>query len=138
CKSVLRQKKQLKLTSAIKTRDKTKVQFPQDKCVHSPPCLASFSRMYPAVATNNPESVEAMVQSAYLNLFSNGDRLFVPRIFNWAIDAFTGRYADYQSIDARYHDLEHTLQGTLCMIRLLAQRQATGVSPVLSQRNVEL
>lgn len=79
-----------------------------------------------------------MVQSAYLTMFSKGDRFFVPRIFGWAADAFNGHYPGFQPIDARYHDFEHTLQGTLCMARLLSLRQAAGAQPVLTQRQVEL
>ena len=94
--------------------------------------------MYPVVATKRTELVEAMVQSAYLGMFSKGDQHFIPKIFNWVTDCFEGRYGDYQAIDARYHDFEHTLQVTLCMARLLAQRQTIGASPVLSQRMVEL
>ena len=37
-----------------------------------------------------------------------------------------------------YHDFEHTLQGTLCMARLLQCRQAANAQPVLPQRLVEL
>ena len=58
------------------------------------------------------------MQEAYRALFPQQDRLFVPKVFGWAIDCFTGNYRDYQPIDAHYHDFEHTLQGTLCMIRL--------------------
>ena len=37
-------------------------------------------------------------------------------------DWFGGTYRDYQAIDAHYHDLEHTMQGVLCMARLLRGR----------------
>jgi hypothetical protein len=94
--------------------------------------------MFTPVATKNPEAVEAATSEAYQAMFPKGDRLFIPRIFGWARDFFNGRYADYQPIDARYHDFEHTLQGTLCMARLLCRRQAAKAEPVLPQRIVEL
>ena len=75
--------------------------------------------MYPPVVTRNPEAVEAEVQAAYLKAFPNGDQEAVPRAFGWTVECFAGRYKDYQAIDAPYHDLEHTLQGTLCLARLL-------------------
>ena len=50
----------------------------------------------------------------------------------------SGNYLDYQAIDAHYHDLEHTLQGILCMARLLRGRQAQGQEPKLTQRMFEL
>src|ERR1051325_4153040 len=84
-----------------------------------------------SVATKDPTAVEIEVQSAYLATFPQGDRLFMPRVFGIAIECFTGHYSDYQAVDARYHDFEHTLQGTLCMARLLsAWRHANGHSRV--------
>jgi hypothetical protein len=94
--------------------------------------------MFPEVTTKNPAAVEMAVQSAYLTLFPKGDRFFVPRIFGWASDCFHGRFGNYQPIDTRYHDFEHTLQGTLCMARLLVHRQAAGATPVMGPRLVEL
>lgn len=63
---------------------------------------------------------------------------FVPRAFGWAIDSFTGYFQDYQPIDARYHDFEHTLQGTLCMARILYGRYCAGIKPVLTENFFEL
>ncbi len=94
--------------------------------------------MFPPVVTKDPTAVEVEVQAAFLNLFPTGDRLFVPQVFGWAIECFTGKYHDYQPIDARYHDFEHTLQGTLCMARLLRGRFQAGAEPVLTQRIVQL
>lgn len=58
--------------------------------------------------------------------------------FAWALDAFAGRYRDYQPIDASYHDLEHTLQGTLCMARLLLGRHLAKAEPLIDSHTVEL
>ncbi len=60
--------------------------------------------------------------------------MFIRRSFGWAIDCFTGKYKDYQAIDARYHDFEHTLQGTLCMGRLLRGRFLAGAEPRMTDR----
>src|SRR5438128_8027770 len=95
-------------------------------------------QMFPPVVTKDPTAVEMEVQSAYLTMFPDGDPLFVPRVFGWAIECFTGGYRDYQAVDARYHDFEHTLQGTLCLARLLRGRHAAGEQPPLTQRMFEL
>jgi hypothetical protein len=94
--------------------------------------------MYFSEITRDPTAVEVEVQAAYLAMFPNGNRSFVPQIFGWAIDCFTGRYADYQAIDAQYHDFEHTLQGALCMARILRGRQVAKAQPQLEQRIFEL
>ncbi len=94
--------------------------------------------MYPPVVTKDPAAVEVEVQKAYLTMFPRGDRMIVPQIFGWAIDCFTGLHRDYQPIDALYHDFEHTLQGTLCMARLLEGRHRAGAEPALTERLAQL
>ncbi len=94
--------------------------------------------MFPPVDTKDPTAVEVEVQAAYRAMFPDGDPLFVPRVFGWAIECFTGSYADYQAVDARYHDFEHTLQGTLCMARLLRGRHQARAQPLLTQRLFQL
>src|SRR5580765_5253013 len=94
--------------------------------------------MFPPVNTKDPTAVEVELQAAYLAMFANGDPLFIPRAFGWAIESFTGNYADYQAVDAKYHDLEHTMQGTLCMARILHARFKSGTHPTLTQRMFQL
>lgn len=94
--------------------------------------------MFAPVATHDASAVKNEVQSAYIAMFPLGDYEFVFRVFDWAEDCFAGRHPDYQAIDARYHDLEHTLQGTLCMVRLLRCRHTAGGQPKLSQHLFEL
>jgi hypothetical protein len=94
--------------------------------------------MFPIVETKDPTAVEWEVQAAYRGIFPQGDRLFVPRVFGWAIECFTGGYADYQPIDARYHDLEHTLQGTLCLGRLLRRRHLAQAQPPVTEKFFQL
>src|SRR6266567_2878226 len=94
--------------------------------------------MYPPVTTKDPMAVEVEVQMAYLMMFPAADPMFIPRAFGWVIECFTGNYKDYQPVDARYHDFEHTLQGTLCMARILRGRHLAGAQPPLTQRLFEL
>jgi len=90
------------------------------------------------VVTKDPGAVAAEVQAVYLAMFPDGDRMFVSRVFGWAVDCFGGRFADYQAVDAGYHNFEHTLQGTLCMARLLDGRWRAGAQPALPRRLFEL
>jgi hypothetical protein len=94
--------------------------------------------MFRPVDTRDPMAVENEVLSIYTGLFPRGERAFVPRAFQWAAECFSGRYQDYGPIDARYHDFEHTLQGTLCLARLLQGRHAAGAVPVLTVKELEL
>jgi hypothetical protein len=94
--------------------------------------------MNQSVSTKNPAAVAEEVQASYLAMFPQGNRLFVPAAFGWASDCFTGRYADYQAVDTDYHDFEHTLQGALCMVRILHGRQMAATNPPVTQRIFEL
>jgi len=94
--------------------------------------------MQPAIDTRQPELVEAEIRAAYLAMFPDAKPDFVKTIFQWAVNCFEGKYLDYQPIDALYHDLEHTLQGSLCMARLLRNRHGTNAQPRLTRRMFEL
>jgi hypothetical protein len=88
--------------------------------------------------THDPLAVAAQVRADYAAMFPDADRHFVSRAFSWALDCFTGRDPEFLPIDARYHDLEHTLQGTLCLSTLLRGRQESPTEPRLTRNAFEL
>lgn len=94
--------------------------------------------MFPVVNTKNTAAVQAEALSIYVAMFPEADHAFVPQVFQWVLDCFEGRYKDYQPIDARYHDLEHTMQGTLCLMRLLHGKHRAQATPPLTRRMFEL
>src|SRR5580765_1572179 len=95
-------------------------------------------QMLRPVDTRIPSTVQDRVQEVYRGLFPKVGDSFVPEAFQWAKQCFTGHYADYQAIDAAYHDFEHTLQGTLCLMLILQGRQAAQAQPLLTQKMFEL
>lgn len=94
--------------------------------------------MFPAVDTRDLAAVQAEVESIFSSLFPEENRRFIASAFAWTEQAFNGRYHGFQAIDARYHDLEHTLQGTLCLARLLQGRHYAGALPVLTPKAFQL
>jgi hypothetical protein len=94
--------------------------------------------MQAAIDTRQPRLVEAEIRAAYVAMFPDAKPDFVKTIFQWSNECFSGHYRDFQPIDAHYHDLEHTLQGALCMCRLLRQRHETSAEPRLTRRMFEL
>lgn len=94
--------------------------------------------MFDEVDTKVPRATEECVAGIYLAMFPDGDRGFVRRAFEWTESFFTGQVEDYMAIDARYHDFEHTLQGTLCLARLLHGRHEANAQPPLSQKGFEM
>jgi len=95
-------------------------------------------RAHSPVVTKDPAAVAAEVRSAYNAILPAGDKGFVSRAFGWAEEYFNGRYQDYLPVDVPYHDFEHTLQGTLCMSRILRGWHEAGAQPPLTQEVVEL
>ena len=71
-------------------------------------------------------------------MFADGDRSFIPKVFGWVMGCFHGRHPEYQPIDARYHDLEHTLQGAVCLSALFWGRHVAGELPRMSRPQFEL
>ena len=94
--------------------------------------------MLPPVDTKDTAAVEKDVQAMSLAMFPQGEPGFVPTALGWVKGCFAGNYKDYLASDARYHDLEHTLQGTVCMARLLRGRYEADARPVVTQRMFEL
>lgn len=94
--------------------------------------------MFRPVSTKDPGAVQQEVQRIFLDMFPEEDPRLMSRIFTWAIECFTGKHQDYQAVDARYHDLEHTMQGTLCLARVLRGRHAAGAQPPLSAHMFQL
>jgi len=94
--------------------------------------------MFPAVDTRDLAAVQSEVDAIFSSLFPKADSRFIPEAFGWAEQWFSGNYAGYQAIDARYHDLEHTLQGTLALARILRGRHFAGVQLELTPMAFEL
>jgi hypothetical protein len=94
--------------------------------------------MLSVVDTSDITAVQNEVHSVFASVFPQGDSSFIARSFNWYEQLFRGKYPGYQAIDARYHDFEHTLQGTLCLARLLRGRHFAGIQPLLTPRIFEL
>jgi hypothetical protein len=94
--------------------------------------------MFPAVNTRDLFAIQSEVESIFRSLYPEAEAGFVAQAFGWTDEWFSGRHPGYQANDARYHDLEHTLQGTLALARLLRGRHFAGVRPILSPEMFEL
>ncbi|HAM70863.1 MAG TPA: hypothetical protein DCM86_04390 [Verrucomicrobiales bacterium] len=101
--------------------------------------------MFGGLDTRDSVAVEREVREVFRALFPSASPgtptqpdEFIPRCFSWIRDCFLGRHPGYQAIDVAYHDFEHTLQGTLCLTRLLQGRHRAGVAPPLTPRWFEL
>jgi hypothetical protein len=94
--------------------------------------------MFPRVDTKNPSAVAALVRERFEALFPEAETTWFDRLFADVETMFAGRHPDYAAIDLRYHDLEHTLQATVCLTLLLEGCQASGALPKMTARQFEL
>lgn len=97
-----------------------------------------LTRMPVDVDTTDIEAVCAESDRIYRSIYTDADPEFMPRAGRWFQMVFGGEYRDYQPIDAPYHDREHTMQGLLCLVRLLHGRHNAGAEPAVPRRLFEL
>jgi hypothetical protein len=70
--------------------------------------------------------------------FQESNSSDIKHIFKRFSDLYEGRDLDYQGIDVAYHDLEHTLQVTMCMARLVTNRHNDDTDFSLSGHQYDL
>jgi hypothetical protein len=90
------------------------------------------------IDTKTPAAVVKAVKDAFADIGSSSSFPLLDRLFDDVQGMFEGRYAGYQAIDMKYHDFEHTLQATLCLVHILQGRSRTPDRPVLTARDWEL
>ena len=90
------------------------------------------------IDTKNPAAVADAVKAAFGRISAQASFPLLDRLFADVTSMFNGKYPGYLSIDMQYHDYEHTLQATVCLIHLLEGRHRSGDTPVLSARTWEL
>lgn len=91
-----------------------------------------------AVNTKSTAAVVQAVREAFAGIGAEASFPLLNRLFADVQDMFEGRYAGYQGIDMSYHDFEHTLQATLCLVHILQGRSRTPDKPLLTVRDWEL
>jgi hypothetical protein len=82
--------------------------------------------------------VADFVQQKFVELFGQGSSPWIQRVSEDVAAMFDGGHPDYAPIDLHYHNYEHTLQATVCLVLILEGRERAGVVPRLSPRQFEL
>jgi len=90
------------------------------------------------IDTKNPDAVLKAVKDAFVGIGAGASHPLLERLFQDVREMFAGQYAGYQGIDMHYHNYEHTLQATLCLVHILQGRSRTTDRPVLTARTWEL
>jgi predicted metal-dependent HD superfamily phosphohydrolase len=91
-----------------------------------------------AVDTKSSAAVTKVVKAVFAGIGAEASFPLLDRLFQDVTDMFEGRYAGYQAVDMHYHNYEHTLQATVCLVHILEGRSRTFDRPVLIARDWEL
>jgi hypothetical protein len=94
--------------------------------------------MFPPVDTKDAAAVAAFVEAKFAAMYPGAGLQWLKTIFRDMENLFSGAHPDYAKVDLRYHDFEHTLQATVCIVLLLEGRHGAGVEPRVSPRMFEL
>jgi len=94
--------------------------------------------MFPPVDTKNATAVASFVREKFARMYPDASLVWLETIFRDIEQLFLGHHPDYSAVDIRYHDLEHTLQATVCITLLLEGRHKAAVEPRLNARQFEL
>jgi hypothetical protein len=91
-----------------------------------------------AINTKSTAAVLTAVKAGFGDIGAQASFPLLDRLFEDVEGMFAGHYAGYQAIDMRYHDFEHTLQATVCLLHILQGRSRSADKPVLAPRDWEL
>lgn len=94
--------------------------------------------MFHEVNTREPAEVLPVCAETWKTVTGEADAAWIHATFAWVSEAFAGRHPEFERLDTRYHDQEHTLQGTLCLARLLDGWFRSATAPHLDARAVRL
>lgn len=90
------------------------------------------------VDTKEIGEVATFTSEKFRGMFPNASMVLVGKLFADVATLFAGKHPDYSPIDVKYHDLEHTLQATVCMVQLLENRHRAAGELPLTARGFEL
>lgn len=94
--------------------------------------------MFPPVDTKNAAAVANYCGGVFADMYPGARPHWIAQVFQDVEDLFAGRHPAFAAIDLRYHDLEHTMQATLCLVQILSGRHIAGVEPRMTARQFEL
>ncbi|MEZ5414800.1 MAG: hypothetical protein R3F03_10860 [Opitutaceae bacterium] len=91
-----------------------------------------------SINTKDPSAVATHVKARFKHMHPGASVRFLGKLFQDITAIFSGDHPDYRANDLRYHDFEHTLQATVCLVALLEGRHRAAIEPRLSTRQTEL
>lgn len=91
------------------------------------------------INTTDPVCVKLEVARIFRSQYSRPQATALERAFDDMVLLYRGDYPGYLACDTEYHDLQHVLEVTLAMARLLdGYERSRGHSPAIGERNFQL
>ncbi len=90
------------------------------------------------IDTSSRNHVKNYAERIFKDLFPKSEFTFIGNAFSWIHDCFSGNFENYLRLDLKYHDYEHTLQVTTCMIDLFKGYHMAKAYPVLTDKIFEI
>ncbi len=94
--------------------------------------------MFPSIDTKSAMTVANATMAVFSKMYEGQKPQLLPVLFRDVEAMFGGRYMDFRPVDTPYHDLEHTLQVTWCLVQILAGRWHADAEPRIDGRTYEL
>lgn len=86
------------------------------------------------VDTADHRAVAEAVAGLERDLYPEADGEYIHKVFDEVAGMFAGNFARYQAMDTVYHNLEHTMQATLCWARICRNFQRERQSHWINRR----
>lgn len=80
---------------------------------------APYQDVSETVDVTSPEAVAAAVRRLFARRFPDRSWNIIDRLFNDFAHLYRGTFPGYRACDVKYHDIQHVLDVTLAMIRLI-------------------
>lgn len=91
------------------------------------------------INTTDPVCVKLEVMRLFRALYSRPDAPVLVRAFDDVVRLYRGEYPGYLKCDTQYHDLQHIMEVTLAMARLLdGYERSRADGPAIGERNFQL
>lgn len=91
------------------------------------------------INTTDPVCVKLEVMRLFRALYSRPDAPVLARAFDDVVRLYRGEYPGFLKCDTQYHDLQHIMEVTLAMARLLdGYERSSADGPAIGERNFQL
>src|SRR3954465_11809283 len=88
------------------------------------------------INTTDPVCVKLEVVRNFRALYSRHQAPILSQAFDDVVHMYRGEYPGYAACDTQYHDVQHVMEVTLAMARLLdGYERSRGNGPPISERN---